>query len=133
MTYVVYESTTGRILKSGTCPPSMLGIKAKEGETALAGDGLDSTHYVDISADVPALTKKSEIPGFDRTVVAADGVDAATITGLPNPTFVTLSTGAGASVEDGTLALTFDTPGDYTVDLDAGIKFVRTRTVIHAA
>jgi hypothetical protein len=64
------------------------------------------------------VTPKQEMSAAaDKTTIAADGVEVATITGLPIPCNVTVAglISGQVTVLDGTLELTFDHPGDFQV------------------
>lgn len=54
---------------------------------------------------------------FDTTAIAADGADAATITGLPNPTRVLIN-GVPETVTDGEIVFTTEEPGAYLIAID---------------
>jgi hypothetical protein len=120
---VVYSLATGAILRSGSCPDSVVALQGQAGEGVLEVSGLLSatTWYVDLTG-APAIAAREPLPAFDRLTATANGVDQVTCgPGLPNPTAVIVS-GAAVSaftVTDGTLELTFDTPGAYRVRLEA--------------
>lgn len=41
--YAVYDEATGKVLRSGTCPPTMVSVQAQEGQAAvLLKDGAQS-------------------------------------------------------------------------------------------
>jgi hypothetical protein len=124
--YVVYDPQ-GRILRSGTCPESMLTIQARSGESVMeVGAVLDDRLWrVDLSGADPLIVARPALPAFDRLAVTANGVDKATCAGLPNPTTVTVSGPAtDAWVEtDGVVEIAFGAPGAYRVRLDAGLAY----------
>ena len=74
------------------------------------------TRYIDENEVIRDRPKMS--PQTDKEVVAADGVDVVTISGLPTPCVAEIGEQT-VTVEDGVLELTFDTPGDYLVKLSA--------------
>lgn len=114
--FVVYKTTTGEILRTGRAPDDMLTIQAGAGETVIEGTANDATQYV--AAGV--VTNKPPMGcTINKTTMLANGVDSATISGVPNPTTARVSGPASstATVIDGTLQLTFDLPGTYKVAL----------------
>lgn len=66
MNFVAYETTTGRITRSGFCPDGHEEGQAMSGEVILIGDGTDKGHYVSngaIHAYTPAeLTARTTLP-----------------------------------------------------------------------
>lgn len=116
--FIVHDSN-GVILRTGSCPDSMLLEQAQAGQTAIEGIANDVTQYISVGAvtNKPALGST-----IDKTTILANGIEIATISGLPNPTQATI-TGGGASstmtVIDGVLALTFNVTGVYKVRLTA--------------
>ena len=126
-TYVLYSSdgAIGKItivpIKLST-PEEILGDLTSLSYMELDGARVitPSTEYVDVATKTivprPTLT-----PTISATSVPADGTTTIDITGLPNPTDFELEGPARASgtTTDGTLQLTFDTPGTYTLTLRA--------------
>jgi hypothetical protein len=45
----VYEASTGRILRSGSCPKEMISNQAGEGEVVVEGEANDLTQCVDLT------------------------------------------------------------------------------------
>jgi hypothetical protein len=65
---------------------------------------------------------KEPLPGtWDVNSIAADGAETATLSGLPNPTMITITGPVQNAVEviDGSLEFSTDTPGSYTVTASA--------------
>lgn len=96
---------------------------------ACAADVKPDTHYVSNGQ----IVTKAPLPAIDKTTVIANGSDVATVSGLPNPTkFAIPQILDFGEVTDGVLELTFDTPGQYKVFLDAGPAYLRSEVTIHA-
>lgn len=54
--YTVYDTATGKILKSGICPPGMENAQAVSGQSVLVGvQGNDLTQKVSTLGGPPAL------------------------------------------------------------------------------
>ncbi|WP_025041034.1 hypothetical protein [Nitrosospira briensis] len=121
MNYIVYETTTGAIVRSGECQDDMLDDQARVGETAIEGEADDTTQYVDggLVASRPEITAL-----WNKTEVAANGSDTATLgTSLPNPTEVSVSVPDGAVapeteiVTSGTFSFATPIAGSYTINV----------------
>jgi len=115
---VVFDSMSGEILRTGHVHTYMAAMQAQVGETVIEGTANDATQYIlaGVVTDKPQLALTP-----DKTTVIADGVDVSTTLSVPNPTNVVITGPANDSfqVTDGSLELTFDTAGTYTVTLSA--------------
>jgi hypothetical protein len=117
----VYHVASGRILASADYDEATDGGPA--GARAAALGLVDpSTHY----APAGVITARpANATGLDKTSVVADELDVATLTGVPNPSVVTvraiteLQVPASVDVTDGTLALTFNRTGSYEVSVQS--------------
>jgi len=106
-TFTIYDDATGEILRveghSYGVTPTLL-----DGQSYLEGKFNDAIQYV--VADV--ITDKAAMGvSIDKTTADADGVDTATITGVPN--------GAQVSVVNGFLSLLSEAVTDGEVELTA--------------
>ncbi|MGD9171155.1 MAG: hypothetical protein PVI97_13990 [Candidatus Thiodiazotropha sp.] len=111
--FYVYDSD-GAITRCGSAPDGMVGLQADEGETAAIGKANDSTQYVLDGI----VTDKPEMPvTIDKADVSADGEDIVTISGVPTGALCRVGSLAEVSVDDGSVVLNFDEPGDYVVTL----------------
>lgn len=125
MEYTVYNTTTGEIVRQVKCPSDSADLQAGDGEDLLDGGYNDLDYYIDLTQTSPEL--KPSMPGaINTTTIAADGVDAATITGLPtqsmngNSIAVTAKVGRQRhNVTDGEVVFSTDTPGAYTIECSA--------------
>jgi len=116
MEYVVYEKTTGSIIKSGFAPSK---ASAREEVTdnhgVVFGKGNDVDHYVDLADD--ATKERSTMnPGLTTDV------GEARITNIPAGSVVEVG-GMNDKVEDEEVTVLFDAPGNYTVRLTNEPKF----------
>ena len=126
--FIIHDSL-GQILRTGSCPDSMVVDQLQPGETAIEGTANDVTQYIvsGVVTNKPALGST-----IDKTTIIGNGVDAATISGLPNPTAVSVVGGGAttqATVIDGTLALTLNLAGNYKVTLRAVNKLTQEYTI----
>jgi hypothetical protein len=117
----VYETATGKIIRtqSGNCdlPPE---IEAGQSVLEILEYVTDSTHYVDVSDPQTPVPTPKNISGVsvDKLIAIANGIDKVTLSNLPNPSDVLLTgpdTAITTEVTDGTLEVTFISPGMYTL------------------
>lgn len=110
--YAAYDVASGEITRIGTCREDDLALQGTI--IAPVGDFVrDSTHYVSAGVVTPKTASAAII---DKTTIVADGVDTATISGLPNPSLLDVN-GSEVTVTDGTLELTTSLPGSYVIRL----------------
>jgi len=116
--YTIYKTDTGRVVKIHIGVESGLAnnVNADEGHYEGEFDAA-STYFPDgepvLRPDNPAQ--------LDKTSIVADGVDVATLSGVPVGAVVTLSAVGvleRVTVDDGVLEITAELPGDYTVSID---------------
>tara|TARA_R110000787_G_scaffold285016_1_gene399568 strand:- start:483 stop:908 length:426 start_codon:yes stop_codon:yes gene_type:complete len=87
--------------------------------------------YMDITVMPPVLKNQENLLAeFDKLSVTADGVDIATITGLPIPCTVNID-GNSYDVPNGTFEFTAIAIGTYEVSVDE-IAYLRKDWVINA-
>ena len=63
--FVVYDTTTGEIIKTGNCPVGVMALQAPGASHAVAmlAPGTlvsDATHFIDLSGPAPVLTLKEQ-------------------------------------------------------------------------
>lgn len=130
MRFMVYDTASGVVLRSGQCPEELLAIQAGAGETAIeVPTGIDEPedYYMSVGEPVakPLITT---VATWSTLAITANGVSAATLgAGLPNPSTVVIRPPADLGianianqiVTDGTFNLTTTVPGDYTVKVSA--------------
>lgn len=110
---IIYETTTGRILRNIVCTPDQVRYQVGAGESAMEGTADGATHY----APLGAVTARSAMSAsVDVFAIAADGVEEATISGLPAGAVVSINHVVVGEVDPaGEVVFTTDTPGEYVV------------------
>jgi hypothetical protein len=134
-----YDLVTGEIQRVGHAAEQSLDAnEAMYPELGfILGDALPETHMVDVAAEPPVIVSR---PTFsltvDKTSIAADGIDTATISGIPADTLVTLQpTGDFPSADEvvttgsTTLATVYPVPHTLTFEL---FPYQATQRVIDA-
>ncbi|MFZ5773064.1 MAG: hypothetical protein ACOY4W_16715 [Thermodesulfobacteriota bacterium] len=108
----IYDSSTGEIIKTVSCPADQMPMQCGSGESYIESDiGDDGTHYILAGSVVEKPANPSII---DKTSAAVD--EPVTISGMAIPSFV-LVNGQITMVDDGLAEFTFDTPGEYQIDV----------------
>lgn len=128
--FTVYETATGRIVSTGRAPgfPSAatqpwgdhLGwLPVSADETADWVDPAGSTSFMDETETFVTLpgtaTPRPDLPRFDKTAIAADGLDAATLAGLPDGATVSVDGGEPQDLANDTLSIVATMPASYRV------------------
>lgn len=82
----------------------------------LARFAIDSDDAMQAEIKLAKVLSRSTFPGaWDKTVIAADGVDAATLSGIPTGTEIIVD-GYSYAVDDGVFELVSSTVGAYLVE-----------------
>lgn len=123
MTNYATIDANGRVIRFGGCGKSMVSIQPHDeglgeqvidleeiNQSAAMHPSFDITHWFDGAQFVPRPTL-----AFDKLAIAADGVEIATLTGLPDPCTV-LVDGVPQEVTGGVLEFSAATPGTYKVE-----------------
>jgi hypothetical protein len=58
--YIVFDTTSLNIVKTGICPSDSVTIQAGEGQLALEGYGLPETHKVELDGEIYSIVEKTE-------------------------------------------------------------------------
>lgn len=132
--FTVYDPNTGRILRSGIAPNDAIATMQaipENHESVLLALSDELTQYVDVGTGTVAY--KPGVGGaIDKTEVVADMVDAVTITGIDSEAMVTVS-GPNPTFEmmvlDGVMVLTFESAGEYQVEVSKDMMVPQTFTV----
>jgi len=112
--YIKYNKITGEIKALISCPSTMKDAQITVDEAAIEGTADDLTQY--INPDTLEITDKSDLPAIlDKTEIIANAQDQAIISGLPNPTVVTVDEIGAYEVTDGDFEFTVDTSGEYQI------------------
>jgi len=124
--YVIFNATSGYIDRFIEVEETDLSLNVEAGEASLITyelvDGDIEGYYVDIIGSPPVYEIKKRpalVPTWDKLYIVANGTDKATITGLPNPSYITIFDkdydqgiqAATATVTDGSAEITLDTEG----------------------
>lgn len=103
-----------------------------------AGDADPARHYVGTLGGEPRLLDRPVLAvALDRTAILADGEDAATLTGLPDPCTVTVDAEDPTvetsvhEVAGGGFLFAAETPGTYAVTIDR-FPFLPFRVLVTA-
>lgn len=103
--YVIYDLSTGHIVRQVQCPEYLIALQLAESEGCLEGACDDSASYVDVEAFVVRPKR-----GFS-------------LSGLPLPCTVRIE---GAEYKCTTQPVfEFDVPGEYRIEVDAGPRFLK--------
>jgi len=118
--YVVFDINSGFITRVAYLPSYETGFI--EGSEDLlpydAGNLSDLEHYVDLNT-MTVVPRPDNLSTLDKTTVAADGTDLATISGIPAGSVVRITGQPEQTITDGVLELTFDTPGTYKIRIQS--------------
>lgn len=129
--FIVYDTRTGRIKRTGICPIDMMDLQADVSnyEIIMEGEANDAIHYILNGV----LTMRPENPStIDKTTMAANGVEITTISNIPNPSTVEILPIAMYTVTDGTLQFTIDTPGEYKITV-RGFPYLNKELTVNAS
>lgn len=108
-----FFDATGRIVSAGGCPPDDLEAqRPPEG----CGRGLGLADPASQYVSNGKVTSRPTLPAFDKTAVKVG--EKAIISGLPNPTVVTVN-GLSHTVSDGEFVLTGTSPGRFRIAVSA--------------
>lgn len=132
--FIVYDVATGVIKRIGVCQPGMELAQAGAGEAVILSafpfDTPQETHKVDLASgelvplEAMALT-------VDKTTIAADGIDTATISGVPAGALLWINDVLNGPIADGLVAFSAEDPGTYRLQLTMP-GYLSTETVVTA-
>jgi hypothetical protein len=134
--FTSYVTSTGEITGTGNLPTmTMVNAQASiaQDRSVIALPSNPKTQFV--VAGVIRDRFPLNVSVSSNTVVA-NGVDTVTLSNLPNPTKVRVYIvgvyDTEVVVTDGDLDLTFDVPGDYTVEMTANFTYLLQIEIINA-
>lgn len=113
---VVHNPTTGQIMRTAWVTESEAALQAKPGEAVLVLDAGDQILELTSWVDGGALASRPAMPvSIDRSEIAADGVDEATVTGVPPGATVEMAgkPGAPVAVDDGEVVFSTPVAGEH--------------------
>lgn len=125
MSWITYDLATGRIAQIGVAPAPEFEVDQEplEGQGILRKQDLKpkdlQAYFIDLDADPPQPMAREANPAtLDKEQIQADGVDAATVSGLPADSFVQINK-VGSPVGDGEIVITTDAPGPFRIRCDS--------------
>ena len=127
MMFTVFNASTGEALKVlfGAVHPTEI----PDGYSLTVGKTDFATEFVDISQDPPVITSKLNVPyALNTSSILADGVAAATFTGLPDSTTVSINS-TEYTVDDNEFIFAVDLPGSYELILSSPIHLDTSVTI----
>jgi hypothetical protein len=111
-TYVSYDES-GRIIGISRLTDESFAIQTKT--LIVAPDGYrELLHYVENGSLVPRATLNAT---WSKTTIAANGTDAAVLSGLPDPCTVMID-GEPHEITGGSLEFAASSPGVYRISID---------------
>lgn len=119
--YCLIDAASGRIVQAGTCPPETFEAQSQDPyallRTPLPANPL--LHWVDVTTTgEPILEERPTLAGFDKTAIAADGVDQAVMAGVPVGAVPYINGVEQPAVMDGTLEIASSVAGVFRVTVD---------------
>lgn len=111
--YTLYETSGGRVLAFGqtTIEADALARPSPGQDVLLGVQGQAVAEYVSGGA----LTARPTA-SLDKTTIAADGTDTATLSNLPDPCTVRVN-GSAQNVAGGSLSITASKPATYEIEI----------------
>jgi len=126
--FTCYSLRDGRVLQTGTAYDP-LNTQAFEGMGVVLGEYPDAYWYY--SLDTEAIQRKQEIVfTINKTVINADGVDRAIVTGLPTDSLITCR-GQDYVVSDNKVEFSTDMHGTYILTVSHP-RYITLEVVIEA-
>ncbi|KGM36123.1 hypothetical protein [Inquilinus limosus] len=114
--YAVYDSATGRILIVGQCREEDVPLQAGGYPGGISVAVSSRLSYRDHYMVEGQIANRPVLPIFDKMEIAADGVDEATLVGLPDPCRVIVDD-VEHVVEGGSLSIASPMPATYVVEI----------------
>lgn len=124
---VIYEINTGRIARVVQAPSGQLQCQCGDGEAFLIGEADDSTVYV---AQGELVARPVMQLSVDKAAIAANGVDCATVSGIPAGADVSIDF-VTYPVTDQTLSVTTTMPGEMHL-LFTKFPYIDAEVIINA-
>ena len=131
--YTIFDSTSGEILSNIDVDASDIAANVGAGEDSILGYFLSDEYYIvnPATTKVPTLKADPTI-SWNFTTIDGDATDAATASGIPNPSTVSYDINgmsgvkpiSDTNVTDGTLVYKTPGAGTVTISIDAGLTFL---------
>ena len=113
ISFYVYETATGRILRTGNSSEGVVSDQEGAGETAVEGAADMVSQFHNTVTD-ELDTRPAMGVTIDKTTISADSTDTCTVSGVPVGA-VSYINGVQNIINDGTLVITADVAGEYDV------------------
>lgn len=127
MNFTLYDLATGRFLYQAYAENEDA-LTIPDGEAAVVGEFDGETHY----AVAGEAVERPEMPiTVDKTDIASDDIDTATLTGIPAGTKAVIPDVGTVLIDDGELQFTTDVVGNSVIRLSC-FPYLRKNVVIHA-
>lgn len=130
ITYLIYETASGRILSREGRQAADLFEGLEVGQEVFFGSADDVTNYIDLATNT-IQTKPDMGCLISATGVLANSTAQAVISNVPAGAEAFMNYTSIGVVNDGTLELTFDEPGTHTVRLEL-FPYLDTEFTINA-
>lgn len=133
--YTMYEIKTGRVIQIGSSLDINLHLK-KSAETGIVLDAhASSTQYVSAGklCERPSMVEDLGV-SLNKVDILADGVDAATLSNLPDSSTVIYRGPDSVRrelVQDGTIEFVTDIPGEHSIRIEC-FPYLPEEVTIHA-
>ena len=115
----VFDPASGRIIETRGAASIVDALtSADPAAGTIVGPGRSTSHYVDLTGAEAVLAERAPLAAsWDKTAILDDGIDAATLSGLPVPCTVTVD-GTPHAVDDGVFVFRAADPGIYRIEVD---------------
>lgn len=108
----------GMVVRSGSCPTSMVNVQAGVGEQVIIGVVNDITQYIENGT---ITNKPTNTTTIDKVSCLADGIDFITLSSIPDNATITIS-GQGVNINQSignSDTITFDLAGEYNLRIES--------------
>lgn len=130
----IYSMTTGQLLRQVECGDDLLLMQLRADEGAHIGYIDKDTQMIDPNTHHPVMKPEMADVTVSVTEIAADGVEAVNISGIPPNSIAEIISPwgkGGTQIENGDMTFTTDLSGEYTIRLVSSL-FLPFEVVINA-
>ena len=113
--FIIYDGI-GKIIRTGSCPASMVDVQAGDGEYVTIGSASDITQYI-YNGNI--TNKPASTTIIDKVFCLADGIDFITLSSIPDNATILIS-GQGVNINQSignSDTITFDLAGEYNISI----------------
>lgn len=130
MIFVVFNSTTGKILRTintslSSYTPSIISGELFIASTVIVDKNTQYVINIGTTNDITTRQLLSTVVTWDSGTLTADGVDSCTLSGLPNPSSYNIAVPVGVDaipdgvITDGSLVFKTNQSGTYIITIDS--------------